>query len=97
MKKLLGLMGLIGLMGIIPIGPIMSMNPIQAQDTSRLELCVETRQFFQDNEWFGLHATGYTLPGFYLRPKVATTRWARRWACGNARATRPQRHTCCRG
>ena len=71
MRKLLGLMGLIGLMGIIPIGPIMSMNPIQAQDTSRLELCVETRQFFQDNEWFGLHATGYTLPGFYLRPKVA--------------------------
>ena len=36
-----------------------------------MELRVETKQFFQDNEWFGLHATGYTLPGFYLRPMVA--------------------------
>ena len=42
-----------------------------AQDSGRVELRVETRQFFQDNEFFGLHAVGYTLPGFYLRPMVA--------------------------
>ena len=65
MKKILGLMGLMGFIGMLP------MKPIMAQDTSRLELCVETRQFFQDNEFFGLHAEGYTLPGFYLRPMVA--------------------------
>ena len=63
-------MGLMGLMGLLPINPIMPINPIHAQDSSRLELRVETRQFFQDNEWFGLHAEGYTLPGFYLRPMV---------------------------
>ena len=45
-------------------------NSVQAQDSSRIELCVETRQFFQDNEFFGLHAVGYTLPGFYLRPHL---------------------------
>ena len=32
---------------------------------------MDARQFFQDNEYFGLHAEGYTLPGFYLRPHVA--------------------------
>lgn len=69
-KKLLGLMGLMGLMGALPIQPIMPINLIHAQDTNRLELRVETRQFFQDNEYFGLHAEGYTLPGFYLRPMV---------------------------
>ena len=58
-------------MGLSPIKPILPISPIMAQDSSRLELRVETRQFFQDNEWFGLHATGYTLPGFYLRPAVA--------------------------
>ena len=71
MKKLLGLMWLMGLMGLLPIEPVVPINPVTAQDTSRLELCVETRQFFQDNEFFGLHAVGYTLPGFYLRPMVA--------------------------
>ena len=71
MKKLLGLIGLMGLMGLMPIKPIMPINPIMAQDTCRIELQLETRQFFQDNEFFGLHAEGYTLPGFYLRPKVA--------------------------
>lgn len=65
MKKLLGLMGLMGLMGFLPI------NPIMAQESDRVELRVETRQFFQDNEWFGLHGTGYTLPGFYMRPVVS--------------------------
>ena len=70
MKKLLGLMWLMGLMGLLPIEPVVPINPVTAQDTSRLELCVETRQFFQDNEFFGLHAVGYTLPGFYLRPHL---------------------------
>ena len=73
MKKLLGLIGLMGLMGILPIEPILPINPILAQgaDSSKVELRVETRQFFQDNEYFGLHAVGYTLPGFYLRPMIA--------------------------
>lgn len=47
------------------------LTSVQAQDSSRIELRVDTRQFFQDNEYFGLHTVGYTLPGFYLRPHIA--------------------------
>lgn len=59
-----------GLMGLIPIQPIGLFNTIMAQDSARLALRVDASQFFQDNEYFGLHAEGYTLPGFYLRPVV---------------------------
>ncbi len=64
------LLGLICLMGLIPIQPIGLFNTIMAQDSARLALRVDASQFFQDNEYFGLHAEGYTLPGFYLRPVV---------------------------
>ena len=57
-------------MGLIPIQPIGLFNTIMAQDSARLALRVDASQFFQDNEYFGLHAEGYTLPGFYLRPVV---------------------------
>ena len=33
-----------------------------------LHLQVDASAFFQNNEYFGQHADGYTLPGFYLRP-----------------------------
>ena len=69
-EKLLGLICLMGLMGLIPIQPIGLFNTIMAQDSARLALRVDASQFFQDNEYFGLHAEGYTLPGFYLRPVV---------------------------
>ncbi len=69
-NKLLGLICLMGLMGLIPIQPIGLFNTIMAQDSARLALRVDASQFFQDNEYFGLHAEGYTLPGFYLRPVV---------------------------
>lgn len=55
---------------------------MRAQDSSRIELRVETRQFFQDNEWFGLHAVGYTLPGFYLRPVVEWKMESEKWKVG---------------
>lgn len=51
----------------------LSVNPITAQDSARLALRVDAHQFFQDNEFFGLHAEGYTLPGFVLRPVVEWT------------------------
>ena len=66
----MGLICLMGLMGLIPIQPIGLFNTIMAQDSARLALRVDASQFFQDNEYFGLHAEGYTLPGFYLRPVV---------------------------
>lgn len=69
-EKLLGLICLMGLMGLIPIQPIGLFNTIMAQDSARLALRVDASQFFQDNEYFGLHAEGYTLPGLYLRPVV---------------------------
>lgn len=68
MKKLLGLMGLLGIMGFQPIIHVLPINPVMAQDSARLALRVDANQFFQDNEFFGLHAEGYTLPGFVLRP-----------------------------
>ena len=68
MRKLLGLMGLLGIMGFLPNIPVLPINPVMAQDSARLALRVDANQFFQDNEFFGLHAEGYTLPGFVLRP-----------------------------
>lgn len=58
------LIGLIGLIG--------SMGSAFAQDdsTGRLSLTLENHHFFKDNE-FGLkRMDGYTLPGFYFRPKL---------------------------
>ena len=57
-------------MGFLPIQPILSTNTISAQDTSRITLHVDAVHFFQNNEFFGRHAVGYTLPGFYLRPTM---------------------------
>ena len=45
-------------------------NPIHAQDSNRIALQVDAGHFFQNNEFFGRHAEGYTLPGFYLQPKM---------------------------
>lgn len=42
----------------------------QESDSARIALSVEAQHFFKNNEYFSHHADGYTLPGFYLRPKV---------------------------
>ena len=41
-----------------------------AQDTNYLLLHIEGSTFFIDNEYFGDRVSGYTLPGFVLRPHV---------------------------
>ena len=75
MRKLLGLIGLMGLMGmwpvqsVVPIGPIPSAQA-QTSDSADLSLRFDGALFFIDNEFFGLHVAGYTLPGFVLRPHV---------------------------
>ena len=60
--KIIGLIGLIGL-----IGP---MGRAYAQDTNNLLFHIEGSTFFIDNEYFGDRVSGYTLPGFVLRPHV---------------------------
>lgn len=64
--SLIGLISLLGL--IVPLGSATA----NAQDdtTGRLLLELENHHFFKDNE-FGLkRMDGYTLPGFYFRPKL---------------------------
>ena len=46
-------------------------TPARAQDTtSRVLLGISGSTFFIDNEYFGDRVSGYTLPGFVLRPFV---------------------------
>lgn len=42
----------------------------QQADSSRLLLRAEAMHFFQNNEYFNPRQAGYTLPGFYLRPRI---------------------------
>ena len=87
MRKLLGLIGLMGLMGLFPIEPILPIIPIHAQTSDHffdsidkeiqaelskeIWLSAEGNIFFIDNEYFGDRVSGYTLPGFVLKPKIA--------------------------
>lgn len=63
-------MGLTGSSPVKPIKPIQPINPIHAQDTNTLTLRIEGSSFFVDNEFFGDRISGYTLPGFVLRPRL---------------------------
>lgn len=40
----------------------------QPSESGRLQLHFEAMHFFQNNEYFNPRQSGYTLPGFYLRP-----------------------------
>ena len=48
----------------------LSIFNLSAQDSCRLQLAVENHHFFRNNEYGGEHLDGYTLPGFYLRPRL---------------------------
>ena len=45
--------------------------PAQADSAARLVLRIEGMHFFQDNEFSAERIDGYTLPGFFARPRVA--------------------------
>ncbi|MBR1549826.1 MAG: hypothetical protein IJ634_04235 [Bacteroidales bacterium] len=45
-------------------------SPAWSQDTNTVFLHIDGTHFFIDNEYFGDRVSGYTLPGFVLRPKV---------------------------
>ena len=48
---------------------LLPLLPLHAQDDIRLHL--DGQHFLIDNEYFGLHNQGYTLPGFRLDPTLA--------------------------
>lgn len=45
-------------------------NSACAQDSCRLRLEIENHHFFRNNEYGSNRMDGYTLPGFYMRPKL---------------------------
>lgn len=77
-------MGLMGNAHAKPIQPIDPIQPIAATATtppyapdhadttvfSWLSLDIDGQVFFIDNEYFGNRISGYTLPGFVLRPRL---------------------------
>lgn len=79
MRKLLAIICLMGLMGNIhaehvtaPVTPP-PFAPDHADTTIRpawLSLVIDGQVFFVDNEYFGERISGYTLPGFVLRPRL---------------------------
>ncbi|MBR1766469.1 MAG: hypothetical protein IJ745_05460 [Bacteroidales bacterium] len=51
--------------------PILNSASAQEDSTGRLTLVVENHHFFKDNEYGLKRMDGYTLPGFYFRPRIA--------------------------
>lgn len=81
---LIGLMGLTGTAYAKPTQPIEPSRPNATTDTPPphapdhidttvfgwLSLDIDGQVFFIDNEYFGNRISGYTLPGFVLRPRL---------------------------
>ena len=45
-------------------------NNKNVNDSSKLNLSIENTNFLKNNEYFGDFAQGYTLIGYFLKPKI---------------------------